>query len=199
MNLESPNSDSFQLLLARALFAVAIVALAANYSTAQIPIKVPDHPAQVMLIRNTLTAVNHGNLTGNFTVLRDLASERFRNQHNAGELATTFASLKKQELDLSPTLVIEPKFTQHQMPDGSQRMQLVGHFPTRPKAVKFELTFQATDKGWGIDDIAVSIVPNQPSTPTGVTQASYTPAATHPGQRVSRQQPQHYPVQQAAR
>ena len=38
-----------------------------------------------------LIAVNHGNLTGNYTVLRDLGSDRFRQQNDAARLAAVFA------------------------------------------------------------------------------------------------------------
>ncbi|MEO8493924.1 MAG: hypothetical protein ABI614_02560 [Planctomycetota bacterium] len=75
---------------------------------AQTPNALPDYPGQVMLIRNTLTAVNHGNITGNYTVLRDLSGDGFRKLNTAANLGATFANLRQQQLDLSPILVIEP-------------------------------------------------------------------------------------------
>ena len=128
-------------------------------AAAQGPSDVPDYPGQVMLIRNTLTAVNHGNITGNYTVLRDLASERFRRQNTAGDLATTFATLRKQTRDLSPILLAEPQLTQRLAQDQYGRMQLVGYFPTQPQAVRFGLVFQKINGGWVIDEITVGVVP----------------------------------------
>ena len=42
-----------------------------NHASAQAPSVASDRSLQVMLIRNALAAVNHGNITGNYTVLRD--------------------------------------------------------------------------------------------------------------------------------
>ena len=128
-------------------------------ATAGAPSDVPDSAGQVMLIRNTLTAVNHGNITGNYTVLRDLSSERFRRRNTAGDLATTFANLRKQKLDLSPILVIELQLTQRPVQDQYGRMQLVGFFPTRPQAVRFGLVFQKINRAWVIDEITVGTAP----------------------------------------
>ncbi len=122
---------------------------------------VPDYAGQVMLIRNTLTAVNHGNITGNYTVLRDLASERFRQRNTAGDLATTFANLRKQAPDLSPILVIEPKLTQQPAQDQYDRIQLVGYFPTQPQAVRFGLIFQKIKGGWVVDEVTIGVAPTE--------------------------------------
>ena len=132
-----------------------------NDAVAQAP-SVPGYAGQVMLIKNTIVAVNHGNITGNYTVLRDLASERFRKQNTASDLATTFASMRKQKLDLSPILVTEPQLTQQPAEDKFRgRLQLVGYFSTRPQAVRFALIFQHIQGGWVIDEISVAIGPTE--------------------------------------
>ena len=150
-------------------------------AAAQGPAAVPDYPGQLMLIRNTLTAVNHGNITGNYTVLRDLASDRFRRRNTAGDLATTFTNLRKQTRDMSPILVTEPRLTQRPVQDQYDRMQLVGYFPTRPQAVRFGLIFQKINGAWVIDEITVGVVPiesvarkrvGQEHDPNGVQQQS---------------------------
>ena len=128
-----------------------------------------------MLIRNTLTAVNHGNITGNYTVLRDLGSERFRRRNTAGDLATTFASLRKQTRDLSPILVTEPQLTQRPVQDQYGRMPLVGFFPTRPRAVRFGLVFQKIAGAWVIDEITVVVVPIESVVPAQHSSPSPPP------------------------
>jgi hypothetical protein len=112
-----------------------------------------------MLIRNTLTLVNHGNLTGNYTVLRDLASDNFRRRNTAADLSATFANLRQQKLDLSPILVIEPQLTQAPAELAPGRWQLVGEFPTRPKSVQFALVFVRVETGWMIDEVALRVTP----------------------------------------
>ena len=136
-----------------------VVLLTARNINAQTPAALPDFPGQVMLIKNSVTAVNHGNLTGNYTVLRDLASEGFRRQNTAGDLAVTFANLRQQKLDLSPILVTEPSLTQQPGTDQQGRFHLVGYFPTRPKAVQFSLVFQSVSGGWVIDEISLGVKP----------------------------------------
>jgi hypothetical protein len=124
-----------------------------------------DPPAQLMLIRNTLALVNHGNLTGNYTVLRDLASARFRQRNTAADLAATFANLRQQKLDLSPILVIQPQLTQPPEIVGD-RLQLTGLFATRPQAVQFALMFQRVEAGWMIDEVSLRVAPAEPAPPT---------------------------------
>jgi hypothetical protein len=117
-----------------------------------------DPPAQLMLIRNTLALVNHGNLTGNYTVLRDLASARFRERNTAADLAATFAGLREQKLDLSPVLVIQPQLARPPELVGD-RLQFAGVFPTQPQAVQFALAFQQVAGGWMIDEISLRVAP----------------------------------------
>ena len=50
-----------------------------------------------LLIKNALISVNQGNLTGNYTVLRDLASPGFRERNSASDLGSIFANLRKQK------------------------------------------------------------------------------------------------------
>src|SRR5262245_48795825 len=82
-----------------------------------------DLAAQIMLIRNTITLINHGNLSGNYTVVRDLASDGFRKRNSAAELAIKFANLRDQKLDLSPILVIDPQLAEPPREIGPGRLQ----------------------------------------------------------------------------
>lgn len=151
------------LVCARVLLGVVSVTCLtfASSASAQSPQSIPDHAAQVMLIRNTVVALNHANITGNYTVVRDLASERFRQRHTAGDLATTFTNLRQQKLDLSPVLLFEPTLTQVPGTDQYGRLHLVGYFPTRPLAVRFALVFQNVPAGWVIDEISLSLAANE--------------------------------------
>src|SRR4051794_3123709 len=50
----------------------------------------------IILVKNALLAVNQGNLTGNYTVLRDLASPGFREKNSAADLAAIFQNIRQQ-------------------------------------------------------------------------------------------------------
>ena len=104
---------------------------------------------------------NHGNITGNYTVMRDLGSDAFRERNKASDLADTFAELRRQRFDLSPTLVTHPQLAQDAAVDQFGRLHLVGFFGTRPQAVRFSIFFQPVNGGWMIDEVAVAIVPTE--------------------------------------
>ena len=125
-----------------------------------------DLAAQVMLIRNTITLINHGNLTGNYTVVRDLASEDFRRRNSAAELAATFSNIRQQKLDLSPILVIDPQLAEPPREIAPGRLQMIGHFPTRPQVVQFALVFQRVGAGWMIDEVSLRVAPAEIRGPT---------------------------------
>jgi hypothetical protein len=52
--------------------------------------QVPDTNQLVILIRSTLLAVNHANLTGNYTVLRELGTPGFQQSNTAARLGDIF-------------------------------------------------------------------------------------------------------------
>lgn len=176
-----------------AMLTLVAASLAYDDAAAQAPVALPDYPGQVMLIKNTLTAVNHGNLTGNYTVLRDLASERFRQRNTAGDLATTFAGLRRQKLDLSPILVTEPRLTARPATDQNHRLQLVGYVPTRPQAVRFALIFQQIKGGWVIDEISVGVAPIESVVRTQGLPQSAPQARPAAGPRAAERQPSYTP------
>jgi hypothetical protein len=118
---------------------------------------VPANRLQTMLIRNALVAVNHGMLTGNYTVVRDLATENFRKLYQAGDLAAAFGPLRKQRIDLSPVLVTEPLLVRAVVDEAAGRLQLDGFFPTKPQSIEFTLIFKHVDGGWMIDEVALSV------------------------------------------
>lgn len=148
-----------------AMLLAAVVGLASKEVAGQTTAAMPDHPSLVMSIRNTLAAVNHGALTGNYTVLRDLSSERFRRQNTAADIAKTFENLRQQRLDLSPVLIHEPQLTEPPTIDRYQRLRLAGYVPTRPRAVRFQLLFQHVEGGWVIDEVSLEIAPVEPVAP----------------------------------
>jgi len=58
-----------------------------------------DRNGVLILIRETMLALDQANKTGNYTVLRDLGSPAFQ-QNNAARLGEIFASERRDNLDL---------------------------------------------------------------------------------------------------
>jgi hypothetical protein len=116
---------------------------------------VPDDYKLAMLIRTSLIALNQANLTGNYSVLRDLGSPAFQRANNPARLADAFGNLRMRQVNLEPILVVEPKIAEPFINDrGMLRMK--GFFPTQPEQVNFELAFEKVDSDWKLFAIAVT-------------------------------------------
>jgi len=107
------------------------------------------------LVRDILTAVHHGNRTGNYTVLRDYAARDFGAANTATQLAARFTELRNSGLDMLPVLVVEPKILQAQIAAGNNQMRLTGYFPTLPQHFSFDLVFLQDGGRWRMLDISV--------------------------------------------
>ena len=121
------------------------------------------------LIRSTLIALHQANLTGNYTVLRDLAAPSFRDKNSAADLANIFASLRDQKVDLSVAAVLEAQLTGAPSLDENRMLRLSGTLPTKPNPISFQLAYQALDGSSRLSGIAVG--------PSGPVALSLPPAA----------------------
>lgn len=118
---------------------------------------VPSAPAVLALVRTTLTAVDHGNKTGNYSVLRDLAGPDFHDANTAAKLSTVFANLVQQRVDLLPVLVVEPTYREPPRLTARRMLYVAGRFDIQPKPVSFELLFDVWKGEWRL--YGISIVP----------------------------------------
>ena len=64
----------------------------------------------LILIRETLLALDQASKTGNYTILRDLGSPDFQ-ANSAARLAEIFAQQRHDNVDLSGVAVIDPQLT----------------------------------------------------------------------------------------
>lgn len=138
-----------------------------------------DRIAAVILVKNALVAVNQGNLTGNFTVLRDLSSPGFRDKNSAGDLAVIFNTIRQQKLDLSPVVVMDPVMGPPRKTEDGQIL-LEGYFPSQPLRINYQLLFQKAEhgSGWMINGVAISAAPMN-------SVSSNSAAAPNPNERAS--------------
>ena len=96
--------------------------------TAAPPTAIPSPIELLNLIRTTLLALNQANLTGNYTVLRDLGAPDFQRSNNASVLADTFRDLRVRRIDLSPVATINPKLVREPSIDAKGLLRLTGFF-----------------------------------------------------------------------
>ena len=102
-----------------------------------------------LLIKNALISVNQGNLTGNYTVLRDLASPGFRERNSASDLGSIFANLRQQKIDLSPIVLIDPVITQSKFIKEQNQLRLAGYrdAPSGTRSVSLRRRFPGRQAG----------------------------------------------------
>ncbi len=146
----------------RPFVAVACVALAMKmHAGAAEPVSTApaDSAVMEMMVKNALTALNHANITGNYTVLRDLGGEAFRERNSAADLAESFREHRRKHYDLSPILCAAPQFAQPPAEVRPGRLQLVGSFDTKPETVHFAVEYVQTPKGWALNAISVALAP----------------------------------------
>lgn len=101
-----------------------------------------------MLIRTTVVAVHQANTTGNYTVLRDLGAAELRNGNDPSRLADLFRSFRDDKLNLAPAVLHDPLLDEDPKLTTDGFLRLVGHFPTAPQEIVFDLTFRYETGAW---------------------------------------------------
>lgn len=119
--------------------------------------KVPSAPAILAMVRSTLIAVDQGNKTGNYTVVRDIGAPDFRDSNTSAKLTAVFANLVEQGVDMLPVLVVEPQYREPPRLTARRMLYVAGTFNIQPRRVSFELLFDVWKGEWRL--YGVSIVP----------------------------------------
>jgi hypothetical protein len=119
----------------------------------------PDHNKLAILIHTSLIALNQANLTGNYSVLRDLGAPGFQSVNSPAKLADIFAPLRRKGVDLSPIVLFTPKLVRHPVVDQRGLLTLSGFFDTQPQRVEFDLLFQPVGGDWRLFGIRADVVP----------------------------------------
>lgn len=160
----TPVPKSWTLPLAAMLIAASTLS-----AEAQAPAATPK-PAQIdrngvlMMIRSTLLALDHGNKTGNYTVLRDLGAPGFQS-NTAARLAEIFASQRRDNIDLSGVAVIDPQLSLLPQIEANGMMRMAGFFPSVPTQVNFDLIYAPVSGQWRLFGISVNLGSSAPVPP----------------------------------
>jgi hypothetical protein len=138
----------------------------------------------LLLVRTTLLTLNDANRSGNYTVLRDLASPTFQARNTAADLGIVFAEMRKNNLTLLGLLLLSPQLTSTPEVDGDGRLRLSGYVPIRPQQITFDLMFEQSAGLWKLLNISISTPQDQTS-----TSAQQQPKPAPPHVTESRSQP----------
>lgn len=134
----------------------------------------------LVLIRSTILRLNDALLTGNFTVMRDLAAPSFTQANSAGRLYQIFANLSAQGIDLSAVAILAPQLPETPAIDQKGRLRIKGHFPGQPVQINFDMQFETVDRRWRL--LALSINP----APSLGSVSAIPPAKSAPGGKTGK-------------
>lgn len=137
-----------------------------------------DRNGVLILVRSTLLAVQDANVTGNYTVLRDLGAPGFQAANTAVRLGEIFANLRAQNIDLSGVAVLEPQLTLLPQIEANGMMRMAGFFPSVPLQLNFELLFAPVAGRWRLFGISLGVGNASPAAPEAkAPDADPSPAA----------------------
>ena len=178
--------QSTQTFLARLIAAILLAASpVAAWAQAQAQ-RPPQQTAQIdrngllILLRSTLLALDQANKTGNYSVLRDLAAPSFAAANNPARLGDVFSNLRRDKVDLSGVIVLEPQLTV--MPELTQNgmLHFAGFFPSAPQQINFEMLYAPVDGQWRLFGLAANLGSSAPVAPAAAPAPAPAPAAAKP-------------------
>ncbi len=139
-----------------------------------------------VIIKDAIIALHQANMTGNYSVLRDMGSPVFRENFDQARLVAVFANLRGRRVDLSPAYFLSPNLTQRPELNKDNELVLKGFFPAQPQRIQFELRFMQLDGRWRLAGIGVDTV--APSTGQKPATAKQTPSSKKrkPGKKAKK-------------
>ena len=111
----------------------------------------------VTLVRNTIAALGQANLTGNYTVLRDLGAPDFAAKNSATDLAAIFAPVRTAKIDLAPVVLLDPQISRASL-TADKKLYITGALATQPLPITFELLFSPVNSIWRVDGLSITPV-----------------------------------------
>jgi hypothetical protein len=158
------------------------------------PAQVAPKPAQIdrngvlILIRSALIALDQGNKTGNYTVLRDLGAPGFQT-NTAARLAEIFAAQRRDNIDLSGVAVLDPQLTLLPQIEPNGMLRMAGFFPSVPTQVNFELVYAPVSGQWRLFGISVNLGQAAPAAPNAPAPAAEVKPAQKPSPSAAAAKP----------
>jgi hypothetical protein len=133
-----------------------------------------DRNGVMILIRQTLLALDQANKTGNYTVLRDLGSPAFQ-ANTAARLGEIFASERRDNLDLSGVAVLDPQLSLLPQIEANGLLHMSGVFPSAPEQINFDLAYAPVNGQWKLFGISVGLAHTGPSAPQAPAPSAPAP------------------------
>lgn len=130
-----------------------------------------DRAGLLILIRQTLIALDLSNKSGNYTILREISAPNFAATNDAAKLSRIFRTHRERSFDFSGALAYEPQMTVMPEINAEGMLQFGGFFPSASNQIKFKMLFAPVDGQWKIQGLAVDIAPAGPIAPAAAEKA----------------------------
>jgi hypothetical protein len=111
----------------------------------------------VTLIRTTIVGLYQANVSGNYSVLRDIAAPDFQAKNSAADLARIFTNIRDLKIDLGAAVLLDPKISRAEL-TAEKKLYVVGALETKPAPVTFEMLFQFVAGYWRIYGVSITPV-----------------------------------------
>lgn len=118
---------------------------------------IPSALGQEILAKTTLMTFNDANVTGNYNVLHAKLSKPFRDQFSPDKLKETFKEFADKHIEIDAIVAQALVPSTETAIDGDGVMRMMGAFDTKPKKVKYRLSFIRSDGEWKPLGINVTI------------------------------------------
>jgi hypothetical protein len=174
----TPIRCNLRIAAAGAIILFAPVAPTGVTLAAEAPVAAPKEvqgPEISMQIRSALIALHQANVTGNYSVLRDLGASVLQAANTPADLAAQFREFREKRFSLAATILFDPILDEKPQLSANGQLRLVGHFPTQPQEVIFDLTFLFEGGTWRLALISVGSRP-APKTDPEKPKATAAPA-----------------------
>jgi hypothetical protein len=170
------------LLAGVALASRAPLALAEDKAPAPVAAKEVriDRAGLLILIRQTLTALDLSNKSGNYTTLREISAPGFAAINDAARLSATFGNQRARGIDYSGTLVYEPVLTEGPEITKEGILRFSGYFPSASSQIKFEMYFAPVNGQWKLAGLLADLAPTGPLPPAPPPEQPTTQPSAKP-------------------
>ncbi len=120
---------------------------------------IPPRPQLEILIKSTLAAFNHANVTGEYAVLHKLGAPEFQRDVSVQRLFDAFKEFRSKNIEIGFILLHSPALNEDPKIGSNGWLRLAGRFDTRPNRVNFRLQFRNHENHWQLVDIWVHVIP----------------------------------------
>jgi hypothetical protein len=109
-----------------------------------------------MMVQSTIAALNHANLTNDYSILIKLGSQDFQRNASNQRLSESFHSLRDNGIDMGGGLVAPLRWAATPVfQDGM--LHLTGSLATRPQEIRFNLGYTLEQGRWRLQALSVEI------------------------------------------